>query len=155
MMGSHQTRSSGQVRTSPRRHNVVQKTEKVRRTKLGNTSESRRNLNGRSRGREIAARPNPKVHVASNNVDCNSDVEGMDDEEDDKEDDHLRQPMRKQIVSSTEGAMKRKKRPGNARKTKRVPEEHGSTYDDDTDNGNDNDGKIGRASCRERVLLMV
>ena len=102
MTGLHQTRSSGQVRTSSRRHKVVQKTEKVRRTKLSNTSESRRNLNGRSRGREIAARPYPKVDVARL-VDCNSEVEEMDNEEDD----HLRQPMRRQIVSSTEGAMKR------------------------------------------------
>ena len=137
MTGSHQTRSSGQVRTSPRRNKVVKKTEKVR-TKLSNTSESRRNLNGRSRGREIAARPYPKVNVASDNVACNSEVEEMDVEEDN----HLRQPMRRQIVSSTEGAMKKKKRPGNAGKTKRVPEVHGSTYDDDTDNGNDDDGKL-------------
>ena len=76
--------------------------------------------------------------MASDNVDCNSEAEEMDDEEDN----HLRQPMRKQIVSSTEGAMKRKKRPDNARKTKSVPEVHGSTYDDDTDNGDDDDGKL-------------
>ena len=98
MTGSHQTRTSGQVRTSPRRTKVVEKTVKVR--KRSNTSESRRNLNGRPRGREIAARPNPKVHV----------------EMDDEEDDHLRQPMGKEIVSSTEGAMKRKKRPGKKNK---------------------------------------
>ena len=42
-------------------------------------------------------------------------VEGIDEE--DAEDDHLRQPMRrKQIVSSTKGAMKRKKRPGKKNK---------------------------------------
>ena len=101
MTGSHQTRSSGQVRTSPRRNKVVQKTVKV--TKRSNTSASGRSRNGRSRGREIAANPYPKDDVASDNVDCNSEVEEMDDEEDD----HLRQPMRRQIVSSTEGAMKR------------------------------------------------
>ena len=50
--------------------------------------------------------------------------------------------MRKQIVSSREGALKRKKRPGKARKPMRVPEVHGSMYDDDTDNGNDDDGKL-------------
>ena len=55
MTGSPQTRSSGQVQTSLRRNKVVQKTGKVK--KLSNTSASRRNLNGRSRGREIAAKP--------------------------------------------------------------------------------------------------
>ena len=110
MTGSHQIRTSGQVRTSPRRNKVVQKTGKVR--KLRNTSTLGRNLNGRSRGREIAAKPYPNVDVASDNVDCNSEVEEMDVEEDDA----LRQPMRKQIVSSREGALKRKKRPGKAKK---------------------------------------
>ena len=43
-------------------------------------------------------------------------VEGI-DEEDEEDEDHLRQPMRrKQIVSSTEGATKRKKRPGKKNK---------------------------------------
>ena len=102
MTGSHQTRTSGPVRTSPRRTKVVESTLKVRRR--SNTSESKRNLNGRPRGREIAAIPKPKVHVDT------------DDEEDDKEDDHLQKPMGKEIVSSTEGATKRKKRPGKKNK---------------------------------------
>ena len=97
MTGSHQTTTSGQLRTSPRRTKVVESTAKVRRR--SNTSESRRNRNGRPRGREIAAIPNPKVHVDT------------DDEEDDEEDDHLQKPMGKEIVSSTEGATKRKRRP--------------------------------------------
>ena len=120
MTGSHQTTTSGPVRTSPRRTKVGESTAKVR--KRSNTSESRRNLNGRPRGREIATIPYPTVHVHT------------DDEEDDEEDDHLQKPMGKEIVSSTEGATKRKKRPA-GKKKKRVPEVHGSTYDDDTNKG--------------------
>ena len=77
MTGSHQTRTSGQVRTLPRRNKVVQKTVKV--SKRSNTSASGRSRNGRSRGREIAANPYQNVDVASDNVDCNSEVEEMDD----------------------------------------------------------------------------
>ena len=110
MTGSHQTRTSGQVQMLPRRNKVVEKTVQVR--KHSNTSASGRSRNGRMRGREIAANPYPKGDVASDNVDCNSEVEEMED----KEDNHLRQPLRKQIVSSTEGAMKRKKRPGKKNK---------------------------------------
>ena len=109
MTGSPKTRSSGQVRKSPRRNKVVQKTGKVRKR---TTSASRRSLNAKSRGKEIAAKPDPKVNVASDNVDSNDEVEEVDVEEDDV----LRQPMRKQIVSSREGALKRKKRPGKAKK---------------------------------------
>ena len=123
MTGSHQTTTSGPVRTSPRRTKVGESTAKVR--KRSNTSESRRNLNGRPRGREIATIPYPTVHVHT----------------DDEEDDHLQKPMGKEIVSSTEGATKRKKRPA-GKKKKRVPEVHGSTYDDDTDKGDDDDGKL-------------
>ena len=86
----------------PRRTKVTGKTVKVR--KRSNTSESNRDRNGRPRGREIAAIPNPNVHVDT------------DDEDDNKEDDHLQKPMGKEIVLSTEGAMKRKKRPGKKNK---------------------------------------
>ena len=120
MTGSPQTRSSGQVRKSPRRNKVVQKTGKVRKR---TTSASRRSLNGKARGKEIAAKPDPKVNVASNNVDSNDEVEEVDV----KENNVLQQPMRKQIVSSREGALKRKKRPGKARKPMRVPKVHKSS----------------------------
>ena len=55
----------------------------------------------------------------------------------------LEQPMRKKIVSSRELAVKRKKRPGKARKPVRAPELHesSSSYKDETDLSNDNDGK--------------
>jgi hypothetical protein len=74
MMGSPQTRSSGQVRKLPRRNKVVQKTGKVRKR---TTSASRRSLNGKSRGKEIAAKPYRKVDVASDILDSNSEVEEM------------------------------------------------------------------------------
>jgi hypothetical protein len=136
MTGSPQTRSSGQVRKSPRKNKVVQKTGKVRKR---TTTASRRSLNAKSRGKEIAAKPNPKVNVASDNMDRNDEVEEVDGEEDDV----LRQPMRKQIVSSG-GALKRKKVPGKARKPMRVLKVHesSSSYDDDTDNSDGEDGKL-------------
>ena len=137
MTGSPQTRSSRQVRKSPRRNKVVQKTGKVRKR---TTSALRRSLNGKSRGKEIAAKPDPKVNVASDNVDSNDEVEEVYVEEDDV----LRQPMRKQVVSSREGALKRKKRPGKTRKPMRVPEVHDSSSSDDDDDTDHSDGDDGR-----------
>ena len=48
MTGSPQTRSSGQVRKSPRRNKVGQKTGKVRKS----TSATRRRMNGKSTGKK-------------------------------------------------------------------------------------------------------
>jgi hypothetical protein len=148
MTGSPQTRSSGQVRKPPRRNKVVQKTGKVRKR---TTSASRRSLNGKSRGKEITAKPDLKVNVASDNVDSNNEVEEVDVEGDDV----LRQPMRKQIVSSREGALKRKKWPGKARKPMRVPEVHESStsYDDDTDDSDGNDGNFLQTASFKSLLL--
>ena len=152
MMGSPQTRSAGQVRKSPRQNKVGQKTGKVRK----NTSATRRSLNGKLTGKRIAAKPAPKVDVASDDVDSNDEVEEQVDNNHDARrqktkdpsnaevGDVLEQPMRKQIVSSREGAMKRKKRPGKARKPVRAPklDKSSASYDDKTDDSDGDDGKL-------------
>ena len=58
--------------------------------------------------------------------------------------DVLEQPMMKKIVSSREGAVKRNRRPGKARKPVRAPEirKSSSFYEYETDPCNDDDGKL-------------
>ncbi len=86
-------------------------------------------------GKRIASKPAPKVDVASDDVDSNDEVEEVDNNRDEqrqktevssniKVDNVLELPMRKKIVSSREYTVKRKKRPGKARKPGRAPELH-------------------------------
>jgi hypothetical protein len=156
MTGSPQTRTAGEVRKSPRQNKVGQnkkvglKTGKVRKSTIA----MRKSLNGKSTGKRIATKPAPKVDVASDDVDSNDEVEEVDNNCDDQRlktkvssnvevDNVLEQPMRKKIVSSREYAVKRKKRPGKARKPVRAPELHesSSSYEDETDPNKDDDGK--------------
>ena len=92
-------------------------TEKVR--KRPTSASSTRSVNGTSRGKEIAAKRAPKVNVAGDDVDSDDEVEEVDV----KENDVLRQPMRKQVVSSREGVVKRKRRPGQTKNPRRLPNE--------------------------------
>ena len=154
MTGSPRTRSAGQVRKSPRRNNVGQKTGKVRKT----TSVARRILNGKSTGKRIATKPAPKVDVASNDVDSNDEVEEVDNNRDQRRqktkvssndvDGVLEQPRRLTLVSSREGAVKRKKMTGKARKPVRAPKLHesssssSSSYENESDPSDDDDGNL-------------
>ena len=156
MTGSPQTRSAQQVRKSPRRKKVGQKMGKVRKS----TSATRRSLNGKSRtGKRIATKPAPKVDDASDDVDTNDEVEEVEEVDNNRDEgrhktkvssnvdveDVLEQPMRKKIVSSREGVVKRNKRPGKARKPATVPKLHesSSSYEDETDpTSDDDDGKL-------------
>jgi hypothetical protein len=166
MTGSPKTRSAGQVRKSPRQNKVGQKTEKVRK----NTIATRRSLNRKLTGKRIATKPAPKVDVASNNVNSNDEFEEVEDVDhncDDEQrqktkvssnvkvDDVLEQRMMKKIVPSREFAVNRKKWPGKARKSVRAPELHkpSSSYEDETDPSNDDDGKPFQAASLKSLLL--
>jgi hypothetical protein len=153
MTGSPQTRSAGQVRKSPQGNKVGQKRGKVRKSTSART---RRSLNGKLTGKRIATKPAPKVDVANNDINSNDEVleevENNRDEQRQKTkvssnvevDDVLELPMRKKIVSSREFTVKRRKRPGKARKPVRAPELHesSSSYKDETDPSNEYDGKL-------------
>jgi hypothetical protein len=109
-------------------------------------------MESRLAGIRIATKPAPKVDVASDDVDSNDEVEDVEEEDNNcdeqrqktkvsssvKVDNVLEQPMRKKIVSSREFAVKRKKRPGKARKPVRAPKLHKplSSYKDETDPSN-------------------
>jgi hypothetical protein len=76
MTGSPQTRSARQVRKSPQRNNVRQKTEKVNKS----SSATRISLNRKSTGKRIATnKPASKVVVASEDVNSNDKVEEVEE----------------------------------------------------------------------------
>ena len=145
------------MRKSPRGNKVGQNTEKVRKSTSART---RRSLNGKLSGKRIATKPAPKVDVASDDVDSNDEVEEVDNNRDKQRqktkvssnvevDDVLELPMRKKIVSSREFTVKRKKRPGKARKPVRAPEIHesSSSYKDETDPSNVHHGGVVQAQA--------
>ncbi len=72
-----------------------------------------------------------------------------------KVDNVLEQPMRTKIVLSREFAVKRKKRPGRARKPVRAPKLHksSSSYKDETDPSDDNDVKLFQAASFKSLLF--
>jgi hypothetical protein len=155
------------VRKSPQGNKVGQKTGKVRKSTSART---RRSLNGKLTGKRIATKPAPKVDVASNDVNSNDEVEELDNNRDEQRqktkvssnvevDNVLELPMRKKIVSSREFSVKRKKRPGKARKPVRAPELHesSSSYEDETDPSNEYDGKLiaGRVVQKPTIAAAV
>jgi hypothetical protein len=83
-----------------------------------------------------------KVEQVDNN--CDEQRQKIKVSSDVKVDDVLEQPMRKKIVLSREFTVKRKNRPGKARKPVRAPKLHksSSSYEDETDPSNDDDGKL-------------
>jgi hypothetical protein len=167
MTGSPKTRSAGQVRMSPQQNKVGQNTGKVRKSTIA----TKRSLNGKSTGKRIATKPVPKVDVASNDVasndvDSTDEVEEVDNNREERRqktkvssnvevDDVLEQPMRKKIMLLRKFAVKRKKRPGKARKPVRAPEFHksSSSYEDETDPSDDDDGKKFQAASFKSLLL--
>ncbi len=114
------------MRKSPRRNKAGKKTGKVRKS----TNATRRSLNGKSTAKRIATKPAPKVlDVAGDNFDSNDEVQEVHNNRDEQRqktkvssnvevDNVLEQPMRLKIVSSREGAVKRKKMPGKAQNTR-------------------------------------
>jgi hypothetical protein len=144
---------------------VGQKTGKVRK----NTIATRRSLNGKSTGKRIATKPAPKVYVASDDINSNDEVEEVEEVDNNhyeqrqkrkvssnvKVDHVLEQPMMKKIMSSRDFAVKRKKRPGKARKPVRAPELHksSSSFEDETDPSSDDDGKLFQAASIKSLLL--
>jgi len=164
MTGSPRTRSTGQVRKSPRRNNVGQKTGKVRKS----TSVARR----KSTGKRIATKPAPKIDVASDDVDSNDEVEEVDNNRDQRRqktkvssndvDNVLEQPRKLTLVSSREGAVKRKKMTGKAKKPVRAPKLHkssssSSSYENESDPSDDDDGNLfaGRVVPNPTIAAVV
>jgi hypothetical protein len=167
MTGSPQTRSAGQVRKSPEGNKVGQKTGKVRKS---TSARARRSLNGKLTGNRIATKPAPKVDAVSDDVDSNDEVEEVDNNRDQQRqktkvssnvdvDNVLELPMRKKIVSSRNFTVKRKKRPGKARKPVRAPELHesSSSYEDETYPSNEYDRKFfaGRVVQKPTIAAAV
>ncbi len=151
------------MRKSSQGNKVGQKPGKVRKSTSART---RRSLNGKETGKRMAIKPAPKVDVASNDVDSNDEVEAVDNNCDEQRqktkvssnvevDDVLELPMRKKIVSSREFTVKRKKRPGKARKPVRAPKLHesSSSYEDETDPSNEYDGKLFAGRVVQKPIL--